>query len=300
MTTITSARPPKRRRARKAAFEPRPPDSSRIVTLSSDFGTADGYVGAMKGVIMSGAPGARIVDITHEIRPGDVRGGALALEAAAPFFPPGTIHLVVVDPGVGTLRRGIAVEAGDAILVGPDNGVLSLAAKGPRRVFVLDRPERHRSVVSATFHGRDVFAPIVAQLVEGARLRDLGTPAPAMSDLELPTPSISPQVVGGQVIHGDRFGNLVTNITSAELRGLLAAHGAARLEVTIGRRSVGPIVRTYGEARSGALLAVVGSSGRLEIAVRDGSAADRLHYRRGAELFVRVGVVRARRVLKSL
>jgi S-adenosylmethionine hydrolase len=300
MAAITVPGIPKRRRARKAAFEPRPPDATGVVTLSSDFGTADGYVGAMKGVIVSSAPRVRIVDITHEIGPGDVRSGALAIEAAAPFFPPGTIHLVVVDPGVGTPRRAIAVEAADAIFVGPDNGVLSLAARGPRRVFVLDRPERHRSVVSATFHGRDVFAPIVAQLAEGARLRDLGTPAPGMSDLELPTPSISSREVGGQVIHGDRFGNLVTNITSTELRGLVAAHGASKLDVTVGRRSVGPILTTYGEGNSGALLALVGSSGRLEIAVRDGSAAARLAYRPGAKLLVRVGALRARRVLKGL
>jgi S-adenosylmethionine hydrolase len=300
MATARIARRPRhRRRATKNEFERKASDAGRVVTISSDFGTADGYAGAMKGVIVSGAPSARIVDITHEIRPGDVRGGAFAIETAAPLFPANTIHLVVVDPGVGTHRRAIAVEAADAIFVGPDNGVLSLAAKGPRRVYVLDREERHRTKVSATFHGRDVFAPIVAQLAEGARLRDLGTPAPGMMDLELPVPAISSREVSGQIVHCDHFGNLLTNITSAELRGLMSAHGAGGLTVTVGRRSVGPVVRTYGEGRSGALLALVGSSGRLEIAVREGSAAHRLGYRPRAAITVRVAGARTTRMLKG-
>jgi S-adenosylmethionine hydrolase len=296
----TSRAPKRRRRATKPAFEARAPGAARIVTLSSDFGTADGYVGAMKGVILGGSASARIVDITHEIGPGDVRGGALALEAAAPFFPAGTVHLVVVDPGVGTRRRAIAVEAADATFVGPDNGVLSLAAKGPRRVFVLDRAERHRATVSATFHGRDVFAPIVALLAEGARLRDLGTPTAGMTDLELPVPSVSPREVVGQVIHEDRFGNLVTNLTTNELRTLLADFGAGGCAVSIGRRSAGRIVRAYGDGERGALLALVGSSGRLEIAVREGSAARRLRHRADAETVVRVVGVRTPGVLRRL
>jgi S-adenosylmethionine hydrolase len=302
MAAGTASRTPKRRRrATKPAFEPRAPGAVRVVTLSSDFGTADGYVGAMKGVILSGATGARVVDITHEIRPGDVRGGALALEASAPFFPAGTIHLVVVDPGVGTRRRAIAVETADAIFVGPDNGVLSLAAKGPRRVYVLDRTERHRATVSTTFHGRDVFAPVVALLAEGARLRDLATPAAAgMTDLELPVPSVSPREVNGQVIHCDRFGNLVTNITTNELRALTAAVGAGNCTVAVGRRSAGRLVRTYGDGERGALLALVGSSGRLEIAVRDDSAARRLRHRPDAELLVRVVGARPAGVLRRI
>lgn len=297
----TDSRAPKRRRrATKPAFEPQEPSATAIVTLSSDFGTVDGYVGAMKGVILAGAPSARIVDITHEIRPGDVRGGALALEASAPFFPAGAIHLVVVDPGVGTHRRAIAVEATDAIFVGPDNGVLSLAAKGPRRVTVLDRAERHRTTVSATFHGRDVFAPIVAQLASGARLRELGTPVADMTDLALPLPSVSSREVTGQVIHCDHFGNLVTNITTTELRSLIAAVGVAGCTVFFGRRSVGRIVRTYGDAERGAPLALVGSSGRLEIAVREGSAASRLRHRPDTEVVVRVVAGRARGVLRSV
>lgn len=288
----------RRRRATDSAFKAETPGVSRIVTICSDFGTADGYVGAIKGVISSSAPNARLVDITHEIQPGDVRGGALALEAATPFFPAGTIHLAVVDPGVGTRRRAIAVEAAEAIFVGPDNGLLSLAAKGPRRVYVLDRAEQHRATVSPTFHGRDVFAPIVASLAEGARLRDLGSPASGMADLELPVASVSPREVSGEVIHSDRFGNLITNITTTDLRGLATDYGIARLSVTVGRRSVGCIVRTYGDAPRGTLLAVVGSSGRLEIAVREGSAAVLLRHRPGAGAVVRVAGLRGLSVLK--
>ena len=288
----------RRRRATKPGFEPRSPGAGRIVTLTSDFGTVDGYVGAMKGVISSAAPSARLLDITHEIRPGDVRGGALAVEASAPFFPAGTIHLVVVDPGVGTRRRAIAVEAADGIFVGPDNGVLSLAAKGPRRVYALDRSERHRKVVSATFHGRDVFAPIVALLAEGARPRDLGTAIPGMTDLQLPVPTLARGEVIGQVIHVDHFGNLVTNITTAELRTLSPVGQPGNCTVRIGRKSAGRIVKTYGDGEHGALLALVGSSGRLEIAVREGSAADRLQQRTDSNVVVRVAAVRGSDVPK--
>jgi len=283
----------RRRRATKPGFEPRAPGADRIVTLTSDFGTVDGYVGAMKGVISSAAPSARMLDITHEIRPGDVRGGALAVEASAPFFPAGTIHLVVVDPGVGTRRRAIAVEAADGVFVGPDNGVLSLAAKGPRRVYALDRSERYRKVVSATFHGRDVFAPIAALLAEGARPRDLGTAVAGMMDLKLPAPTVARSEVIGQVIHVDRFGNLVTNITTAELRALSAVGEPRNCTVRVGRKSAGSIVRTYGDGEPGALLALVGSSGRLEIAVREGSAADWLRHRPDSDTVVRVAVARA-------
>ncbi len=259
-----------------------------LITLLTDFGTADGYVGAMKGVIASLAPSARVVDVTHDILPGDVRGAALALETAAPYFPPSTIHVAVVDPGVGTTRRGVAVEAGGQVFVGPDNGVLALAARRDRRVFVLDRARYHLEAVSATFHGRDVFAPIAARVATGFRPSNLGTKTDDFCELPLPRPSVSRAGLVGEVIHADRFGNLITNVVAEDLARLGGRAQSDRLRVHVGRRRLsGGLARTYGDAASHALLALVGSSGRLEIARRDGSAAALLGYRPGRKLSVR-------------
>jgi S-adenosylmethionine hydrolase len=272
-----------------------------LVTLLTDFGTADGYVGAMKGVIASLAPSARVVDVTHDIPAGDVRGGALALETAAPYFPPGTIHVAVVDPGVGTARRGVAVEAGGQLFVGPDNGVLALArAAGDRvlalaarkererRVFVLDRARYHLEAVSPTFHGRDVFAPIAARLATGIRPSTLGTETDDLCELVLPRPSELRGGLAGEVIHADRFGNLITNIIAEDLARLGGGARRTGLRIHVGRRRLaGGLARTYGDAGRHALLALVGSSGRLEIARRDGSAAALLGYRPGRKLAVR-------------
>jgi S-adenosylmethionine hydrolase len=266
----------------------RPRAVSRLVTLLTDFGTADGYVGAMKGVIASLAPSAQVVDLTHDIRAGDVRGGALALETAAPYFPPGTIHVAVVDPGVGTARRGIAVEAGGQVFVGPDNGLLALAARSNRCVFVLDRARYHLDAVSPTFHGRDVFAPIAARLAAGVRASKLGTKTAQICELALPRPLATRGGLVGEVIHADRFGNLITNVVAADLAHLGGRARQAGLRIHVGRRRLsGGLARTYGDASRHALLALVGSSGRLEIARRDGSAALLLGYRPGRKLAVR-------------
>lgn len=268
----------------------RPRSASPLVTLLTDFGTADGYVGAMKGVIASLAPSARVVDVTHDIRAGDVRGGALALETAAPYFPPGTIHVAVVDPGVGTARRGIAVEAGGQAFVGPDNGLLALAARPDRRVFILDRARYHLQAVSPTFHGRDVFAPIAARLATGVRASNLGTKTDSddLRELALPRPLATRGGLVGEVIHADRFGNLITNVVAADLARLSGAAPLKSIRIHVGRRRLsGGLARTYGDAGRHALLALVGSSGRLEIARRDGSAALMLGYRPGRKLAVR-------------
>ena len=262
--------------------------ASSTLTLLTDFGTADGYVGAMKGVIATLAPAARVVDITHEIAPGDVLGGALALEAAARFFPPGTVHVAVVDPGVGTARRAIAVESAGQVFVGPDNGLLALAAGAPRRVFALDRVRYHLPDVSATFHGRDVFAPVAARIAGGAPIARLGTRLDELAGLTLPAVRHARRALTGSVIHADRFGNLVTNITAQDLERLAGACGLGRVCVRVAGRAVpGGLARTYGDRRRGALLALFGSSGRLEIARRDGSAAAVLRYQRKRPLAVR-------------
>jgi len=258
-----------------------------VVTLLTDFGTADGFVGAVKGVIASIAPRATIHDITHDIAPGDIRGGALALEAAARFFPPRTVHVAVVDPGVGTARPALAIEARGQIFVGPDNGLLSLATGTTRRVFALETARFAPAQVSATFHGRDVFAPAAAKLARGIKPRRLGVRVKDVVTLSLPLVTKTAGALTGEVIHADRFGNLTTNVTAADI-ATLSVRRATQFVVEVGSRgiSVG-LARTYGERPSGALLALIDSGGRLEIARRDGSAAALLKYRAGRRLRVR-------------
>lgn len=245
--------------------------SRSIVTLITDFGQADGYVGTMKGVILGICPETVLVDISHEIQPQAVRQAAYVLSMAVPFFPPGTVHLVVVDPGVGSERRPIAVQTERFTYVAPDNGVLSLAlAQDPARLAVhLSEPGYRLARVSATFHGRDIFAPAAAHLACGSDLHEMG---PAISPTELLTLSIAqpaPQPDGsslGEILHVDRFGNLVTSIPSTV--------GNARVEIS--GLAIEGLSRTYADVEPGELVAYFGSSGYLEIAVRDGNAAERL------------------------
>jgi len=239
-----------------------------IVTLLTDFGTADGYVAEMKGVILSGAPGTDVVDLSHDIPPQDVHAARLAVARYWHRFPPGTIHLAVVDPGVGTERAALVVASDERFLVGPDNGVLSPALLRPGAVaLTLNVPK----VTSPTFHGRDVFAPTAAALARGEPFDLLGTLQ--TSPLVLRTPEPVREVDGGirgEVIAIDRFGNAVTNI-------VVRQPGT----VTVGTHEV-PLKRTYGDVVTGLPVALVGSSGLLEVAVRDGSAALRLGLSRGS------------------
>ena len=241
---------------------------SRIVTLLTDFGTADGYVGEMKGVLLAIAPDVTIVDVAHDVVPQDVDGARLALARYWRRFPAGTVHMVVVDPGVGTSRHPIAVTSGTHHLVGPDNGVLSpaLFALDARTVALPVPPN-----ASHTFHGRDVFAPAAARLAMGAPLDTLGDPVHEPVRRRTPEPRrLADGSLAGEVIAVDRFGNLLTN---------LFVRGAGVVEVG-GHRL--PCVHTYGDVACGALAALVGSNGFLEIARRDGSAAQALGLARGA------------------
>jgi S-adenosyl-L-methionine hydrolase (adenosine-forming) len=218
-----------------------------LITLTTDFGTTDPYVGIMKGVIAGRAPDARVVDVTHGIPAQDVLAGALVLRHAAPYFPPGTVHVVVVDPGVGTARRALCVETAGAVLVGPDNGVLSLAAGGAvRRIVHLTDRRFFLPDPSATFHGRDVFAPVAAALATGTAPAALGTEVPDMIRLDVPAPSPGPRGIHGQVLYVDGFGNLVTNVPHDRLPG---RHDFASFDVVRrrgggrtggGRRQLGP------------------------------------------------------------
>lgn len=243
------------------------------ITLLTDFGTADGYVAELKGVLVSRAPQVPLIDLSHEIPPQDVAAARLAVARYWRRFPAGTVHLVVVDPGVGTGRAAIAVESDGRFLVGPDNGVLSpaLFTLDARVVAVPVDPQ-----ASATFHGRDVFAPVAAELAMGAPLERVGDPY--MSALRLRTPQPQRHADGslhGEVLTIDRFGNAITN---------LAVRDGGVIEVA-GRRA--PMVRTYGDAETGALIALVGSNGFVELAIREGNAAIALGLTRGASVVLR-------------
>ena len=253
----------------------------RFITFMTDFGTRDAYVAAMKGVAYSICPDAVLVDITHEIPPQDVPTGAYVLADAAPMFPKGTIHVCVVDPGVGTTRRGVAIETDDGIFVGPDNGLFGLCLRRTpaRRSVSLENPELRRPLVSSTFHGRDIFAPAAAHLASGVDLSRFGPAVHDLARLPLPQPVKHKGSIEGEVVHVDRFGNLVTNIDAAALPVVRS--------VDIGFVSIAGLASTFGSAAHGELLALVGSSGFLEVSVRDGSATDRLGIGRGTMVVVR-------------
>src|SRR5690606_13925034 len=186
----------------------------RLVTLTTDFGARDPYVAAMKGALLDGCPGLQLVDLSHEIAAHDVLEGALFLEAAVPYFPAGTVHLVVVDPGVGSDRRALAASVLDQVVVCPDSGVLTLLARahGLDEVRAIESPEFRRAEVSRTFHGRDIFAPAAARLACGAPLGDAGPRLERIVELPVPEPVADGSTVRGEVIHVDRFGNLITNL----------------------------------------------------------------------------------------
>ena len=254
--------------------------SPHIISLLTDFGTQDGFVGIMKGVILGINPSASIVDLSHEVPPQDILTGALILRSAVAFFPSRTIHVVVIDPGVGSGRRAIMVETATALLVGPDNGVLSLAAPpdSVQRIIHLTNRQYFLPHVSQTFHGRDVFAPVAAHVSRGVPLEECGPSVTSMEQLTLPTVERATTQVAGCVIAIDRFGNLVTNITATDL----LPFPMERLSVSIGPVQIYSLASTYASVPVGAVTALINSWGFLEIAVRNGSAAQQLGVQRGS------------------
>ena len=244
-----------------------------VVTLLSDFGTTDGYVGEIKGVLLAQVPDAAIVDVTHDVPAHDVESGRLALARYWRRFPPGTVHLAVVDPGVGSSRAALAVESDGRFLVGPDNGLLSPALLlTAARVVALAVPPQ----AAPTFHGRDVFAPAAAALLLGTPLEALGQPVLAPVLRRTPEAHRRPDgAIAGEIITVDRFGNAITNCLG--MRG-------GTLEV---KGHTLAIARTYADAPPGALVALCGSTGLIEVALRDGSAAARLGLARGAPVVYR-------------
>jgi S-adenosyl-L-methionine hydrolase (adenosine-forming) len=256
-----------------------------ILTLTTDFGTDGPYVASIKGVVLGLAPGTQIVDASHAIAPQDIVEGSFVLAAIVDFFPPGTVHLAVVDPGVGTDRRVIAVEVQGHRFVLPDNGLIGgvLRGRDPSGVWEIKNPAFRRANVSATFHGRDIMAPAAAHLLNGGDPGDLGPP---LDDLVLPSaiePTEDAEGLVGEVVFRDSFGNLITNIP----RDRLGSSPPSSWEIEILDKRIDGLVWTYGEQPPGTIIALIGSSDRVEIAVVNGNAARSLQAGRGTPIVLR-------------
>ena len=256
---------------------------SRLIALTTDFGTRDAYVAAMKGVILSACPEARVVDLTHDIAPQDVFEGALFLAEAVPLFPEGTIHCVVVDPGVGTSRLPIVVSAGKQLFVLPDNGLLTLYARRHpiEEARMITNPEFMRKTISATFHGRDMFAPAAARLASGVAMESAGDKLATLTMLEVPQVKTNAEgCLEGAIMHVDRFGNSITNIHRNHLENRTFS------ELRVGHQRFTALHETYGDVSPGRALVLFGSNDYLEIAVHRGNAREQLDLARGARVEV--------------
>lgn len=259
------------------------------ITLTTDFGTRDGFVGVMKGVILGINPNVTLVDITHEIEPQNIAQGAFVLANAVPYFPPNTIHLIIVDPGVGSTRRALAAQVGETFFVAPDNGILSFVLRPSSSVFRPSSSVVHLTNtayflprISTTFHGRDIFAPIAAHLSLGVPLDALGTRIDDWVQLAPERATRHDDRIIGRVVYIDRFGNAITNIGEEMLKGL----DRARLVVRIGAQTLRGIRTTYADVSRGEPLALVSSSWHVEIAVREGNAAHTLGIRVGDQVSI--------------
>lgn len=252
-----------------------------LITLTTDFGTRDAYVAAMKGVMLDICPEARFVDITHEISPQDVMEAAFVLRQAVSYFPADAVHLVVIDPGVGTDRHPIALRHGAHWYVGPDNGLfpLVLENEAPDQAVVLDREAMwHTTAPSQTFHGRDIFAPAAAHLAAGQPLDALGSPLDSLTPLRWAEPIADKEGIQGWVVHIDRFGNCITNIS----RSMFERYAEAdRMKCFAGSATFTRVYRTYGDVPEGDPLLLFGSSDFLEVSVNAGNAAELLDIRKG-------------------
>jgi S-adenosyl-L-methionine hydrolase (adenosine-forming) len=283
--TGAKTRAPRRIAAKSATVAPRGAErapeaagaGAPLVSFISDFGHNDWFVGVVHGVVLDICPRARVVDLTHEIPPGGIERASFVIEAACPDLPAGAVNLAVVDPGVGTRRRALAVGARGQFFVGPDNGILEWALSDPAAdVRNLTEERWFRHPVSRTFHGRDVFAPVAAHIARGTPLEEFG---PRVHDpVRLSRPPIHAQdgELEGCVMFVDRFGNALTNLTAASLAAAFPGVPEEKLEVRLGSRTLRGLARSYGDAPIGTLVAVIGSSGRLEIAQVGGDASARL------------------------
>ena len=260
-------------------------ESPRIITLTTDFGTSDTYVGIMKGVILSINPNVQIVDLIHAIPPQDIYEAAFSIYTAHSYFPKGTIHVIVVDPGVGSDRQAIVSRTDSAFFVCPDNGVLSyllqnIGNEGGQLMssVAIQNSAYYLPEVSNTFHGRDIFAPVAAHLSLGVSLEDIGPPVQTLVQLPIQVPELTDGVLTGQIVKIDRFGNAITNISETAIARLKSAStgGISTYEIRVGSVRLHRFNRAYAESGVGKPLAIIGSSGLLEIAINGGNAKEDL------------------------
>lgn len=260
---------------------------SGVISLLTDFGNQDAYVGIMKGVIAGINPGVHIIDICHNILPHDIFNGAYLLSTSYKYFPKGTIHVAVIDPGVGGARGIVCVETQDYLFLAPNNGLLSFIARKERLKNIIHITNSKYFLPSPghTFHGRDIFAPVAAHLSRGIKTRQLGTKMNQLECLDIPEPHFKkPGQLEGQIISIDRFGNLITNITRIHVESL--ALGQKDREVIIGKKKVFGLSKTYADVSNGKPLILIGSAGFLEISVNQGNAQKYFNVDRGSKISI--------------
>ena len=252
-------------------------DNMKIITFLTDFGTVDSYVAQMKGVVSSISREAKLIDITHEVRPHDIREGAFILRSVIPYLPMGTVHVAVVDPGVGTQRRGLIITTKTHVLVGPDNGLLIPAAKflGEFTVYEITNPEYTLKSISNTFHGRDIFSPVAAYITNGVPFDQIGTTTNNYVNLDFGKDEITHKSATGKVIYIDRFGNIITNINGIRLSQILNYDTKTMTFIGNNKEEI-MYVKSYDYVKKGQLLSTIGSSNYLEISMNQGDAAKKL------------------------
>lgn len=260
----------------------------RVITLLTDFGVQDGYVGTMKGVIHTINPRASVVDLSHEVSPHDILEAAYILYSAYRYFPAGTVHLIVVDPGVGSPRRIVGMMADDYIFIAPDNGVLTFIIQRAdvKEIFEITNEKYFLKPISDTFHGRDIFAPVAAHLSKGVALAKLGGRIGGIKKLKIVKPRVTKEGFCGEVIHIDRFGNLITNIDRKLLEEFKVQ--ISKFKVKVGTEVIFGISKSYADVETGKFLAIFGSSGFLEISVSQGNASKVLGVERGQKVEVQL------------
>lgn len=257
---------------------------SSIITLTTDFGLQDHYVSVMKAVILGISPDVRLVDVSHQIPPQDIMAGAWVLRNASMHFPAGTVHLVVVDPGVGTRRDPVVMRINNQLFVGPDNGIFSLIAdEFEYEAWRLTNPKFWIENPSHTFHGRDIFSPVAAHLANGVSLSELGEPANDLVTYRWAVPISDRDGIQGWIVHIDRFGNLISNIPASMIEKSV---GDSRFRIYVGNTILDEIVDTFGDVPDGEPAAYIGSSGTLEIAINKGNAKEMLGVQKGAQISI--------------
>jgi len=261
--------------------------NTKTIVILTDFGLEDNFVGVMKGVMIKIAPSIRLIDLSHSVKPHDILGAAILLKSSFRFFPEKAIFLVVVDPGVGSKRKSVIVKTNNHFFVGPDNGVLSLAAgeNGVKKIVEIKKDKYLLKPLSSTFHGRDIFAPVAAHLAKGEKINNFGPTLKKISQAHIPEPKFNEDSLTGEIIYIDKFGNLVSNIDKRLLKKFA---GAKKIKIKIKKKFINTISKSYLQSRIGSPLAIFGSFGFLEISINKGSAKDYFKIKKGGKFTIKV------------